>query len=209
MKFETFRKQVQRVPVFSTTLLSTLTEKAGTLKVQLSGWKKKGLIVPLRKGLYVLNSEDRHIEPSRFYLANQILIPSYVSLESALSYHELIPEFVAGTTSVTVRKTCEFRNEFGGFFYHHLKPEAYGGFQSVQESEKISFLMAVPEKAIIDFLYLNLGKFHPKDKSAFEASYRFQNCEQLAPKKLAAYARSFGTKKLQGILDLFMEVCVR
>ena len=123
MRYSQFRRRVRSLPVIPTSLLGTLTPHRGTLKVQLSLWKKKGLLRPLRRGLYVLNAEDRRVEPSPFYLANQIYFPSYVSLESALAFYGFIPEFVAATTSVTTRKTCRFENEFGIFTYQHIRPE--------------------------------------------------------------------------------------
>ncbi len=209
MKYDEFKQKVRGLPVFSSTLLSALTEQGETLKVQLTGWKKKGWILGLRKGLYVLNRDDRQIEPSHFFLANQIFIPSYVSLESALAFYGLIPEFVAATTSVTSRKTCEFTNEFGVFTYQHLQPKSYTGFTTIKESEKISYLIAAPEKAVVDFIYLNLASFGAKDRNIFKESYRFQNCDKLKIRKLADYAASFETKKLCEIIGLFIEETIR
>lgn len=205
MKYHDFKQRVKGLPVFSSTLVSSLTDQAETLKVQLTGWKKKGWIIGLRKGLYALSRDDRRIEPPHFFLANQILIPSYVSLESALAYYGLIPEFVAATTSVTARKTCEFKNAFGAFTYQHVQPKGYTGFAAMRETEKISYLVATPEKAVVDFLYLNLSRFKTKDKHIFRESYRFQNCEKLKTVKLANYAACFQTKKLLDITGLFIK----
>ena len=209
MKYTAFKEQVRPLPLISSGTLAQLSSNAGTLKVQLSQWKKKGLISSLRKGLYVLNKHDRSVEPSSFYLANQIFIPSYVSLESALAYYGLIPEFVSSITSITVRKTCTFKNEFGVFNYRHVKPAAYTGFVSVQESQKMSVLMALPEKAVVDFMYLNLSDFDAKDEEIFEQSYRFQNCENLDSKKLKAYANYFNTRKLKDIVETFIKTVIR
>jgi predicted transcriptional regulator of viral defense system len=64
----------------------------GILRVQLSNWEKKGLITRLKQGLYVLNENNRKIEPSRIFLANSLYSPSYVSTAYALGYYDLIPE---------------------------------------------------------------------------------------------------------------------
>lgn len=212
MKYAEFKNKIKEFPVFTTAMLRMLagnTGNIGALKVQLSHWKKKGLVVPLRKGLYLLNREDRKTEPSLFYLANQIFIPSYVSLESALAYYGLIPEFVGASTSVTARKTCAFRNEFGIFTYQHVKTAAYTGFVSVRESGKPSFLAATPEKAVVDLIYLNLEKCRPQDRHIFVKSYRFQNGESLHSKKLVMYAKKFGTRKLLEVVQMFIEEVVR
>ncbi|MBI3590084.1 MAG: hypothetical protein HY094_01740 [Candidatus Melainabacteria bacterium] len=209
MKFIEFKQKIKTLPVFSTGLLSSLTDDVETLKVQLSMWKKKGLIVPIRRGLYLLNKEDRKIEPSLFYLANQMFIPSYVSLESALAYYGLIPEFVAQVTSVTSRKTCKFKNEVGVFSYQHLHPKCFTGFNNMKELNDLSVLIANPEKAVVDFLYLNLSKFNISDRKIFTESYRFQNCEKLNKKKIKAYGNLFGSKKLTSICDLFIEELIK
>ena len=209
MQYKAFKQKIKSLPLFSSSMLSSLTKNDDTLKVQLSIWKKKGLISSLRKGLYVLGSEEREIEPSPFYLANQIFIPSYVSMESALAYYGLIPEFIAATTSVTVRKTCKFKNEFGLFTYQHVISPGYTGFEVIQETQNIKVLIAIPEKAIVDFLYLNLSKFSVSDILPFTRSYRFQNCEKLSKRKIRNYAQLFRSKKLIAISESFINEVVK
>lgn len=208
MKYLTLKQKIKHLPVFSTSFINTLSNDVKTLKVQISTWKKKGLVVPLRKGLYVLEKKEREIEPPRSYLANQIFFPSYVSMESALFYYGLIPEFVAQVTSVTTRKTCRFKNEFGTFTYQHVQPKAFTGFNSIEDAG-LKSLIASPEKAIIDFIYLNLSRFNEKDSKIFEESYRFQNCESLSKKKIKFYAKLFNSKKLITISNLFIKELVK
>src|SRR5687767_9428916 len=65
---------------------------------------KEGVIQSVKKGLYVAGpalNVDRKPEP--FLLANHILGPSYVSVETALAYHGLIPERVYEIASMTTR----------------------------------------------------------------------------------------------------------
>lgn len=204
MDFSAFKQRVKSLPVISTSTLGVITDKVETLKVQISHWKKKGWVTSLRKGLYLLGPQDRTVEPPLFYLANQIFIPSYVSLESALAHYRLIPEFVSAATSVTVRKTCRFENAFGVFTYQHLRPEGFFGFEPTRVSEDLTALVATPEKAVVDFLYFNLPRFSVSDPSVFTDSYRFQNISGLGPKRLRAYAKRFGTKKLLSVVELFI-----
>ena len=58
MNYRTFKNKIKSLPLFSTSMLGALTEDVDTLRVQISTWKKKGLICSLRKGLYVLNPEE-------------------------------------------------------------------------------------------------------------------------------------------------------
>ena len=126
-------------------------------------------------------------------------------MESALAYYGLVPEFVAATTSITTRATRRFRNDFGLFTYQHLSVKGYTGFLSIGESESFSFLLAMPEKAVIDFIYLNLEKFTAKDADIFVNSYRFQNCASLKARKLRDYARCFTSGKLNAVVELFIK----
>ena len=208
MKYFKLKQKIKSFPLFSSSMLKE-KKRGNILKVQLSQWRKKGLILQLRKGLYTLSKDERIIEPTCFYLANQIFLPSYISLESALSFYGLIPEFVAETTSVTSRKTCTFINEFGTFTYRHIKRDGYGGFVSLKENNHFSILMATREKALIDFIYLNLSKFNTDDSSIFSESYRFQNCDSLSKKKLKIYAKSFKSKKLLLIIELFIREIIK
>jgi len=77
---------------------STHISYMGILRVQLSNREKKGLIIRLKQGLYVLNENNRKIEPSRIFLANSLYSPSYVSTAYALGYYDLIPEKVEDGT---------------------------------------------------------------------------------------------------------------
>jgi predicted transcriptional regulator of viral defense system len=185
--------------------LGTLTDEVDTLRVQLSHWKKKGWISSLKRGLYVLGPEERVVEPSLFYLANQIYLPSYVSLESALAFHDLIPEFVGGTTSVTPRKTARFENVFGVFTYQTIDSKVYEGFESQKDPQGLTTLVARPEKALVDFFYLNLSDFDPRNPRLFYDSYRLQNLENLDRKRLREFTERFETKKLSAVVDTFLE----
>ena len=117
------------------------------------GWTEqaKKLIIKLKRGFYVLNENDRKVTPSRFYIANRLYGPSYISMESALSFYGFIPEQVSALTSVTTKKTLRIRNDSGDFLYQHIKPETFRGFKAAKDNTGFDFFIAVPEKAIVDF----------------------------------------------------------
>src|SRR5689334_8528842 len=71
-------------------------------------WLAQGKLMHIRKGLYLLTDVLGYSEkPHPFELAHYIYAPSYISLESALSYHKLIPEAVYTTTSVCIKRSKE------------------------------------------------------------------------------------------------------
>jgi len=203
MKYSEFKKKLLDIPVFSFAQLKSLYGNTQVLKNQLTRWVRKELILKLRKGIYILNSEDRKIIPSRMFVANQLYFPSYVSTECALAFYDLIPERVADITSVTTKKTASFKNEFGNFVYQHIKSEYFDGFRKMTDEDKSTFFIASPEKAIVDFFYLNLKELKPDDSRAFEESYRFQNLSILSRNKIIGFAKKFKSKKLIAVVRTF------
>lgn len=123
-------------------------------------WQEKGYILKLRNRWYAFNDEESY-ENIVWLAANLIYVPSYVSLHSALSWYNLIPEMIATTTSVTTRKTNRFSTPLGSFDYHSIKPELFG-FGYILEDMGPSgkgtsrqIMVATPQKAILDFFYIN------------------------------------------------------
>lgn len=201
MNYQEFKKKIKDLPLFSSSLLGAFPGNPLTLRNELNIWQKKGLVIKLRRGLYVLNREDRRIEPSRAFIASQLFAPSYISTQYALSYYGLIPERVADLTSVTTRKTAAFKNQFGIFIYQHLKTSCFCGFEEKKDENGFSYFIAEPEKALVDFFYLNLADFTVDDIRVFEESYRLKRDRSLEVKKIRDYARNFNNKKLLRIVE--------
>ena len=119
----------------------------------LTRWVKKDLLVKLRNGFYTF-PEYLEETAAPFYIANKIYRPSYISLHSALAFYGLIPEAVVQITSVTPLKTIEFKNKFGIFSYKSVQPALIFGYDLKPFIKSIAILMAQPEKALLDLLYL-------------------------------------------------------
>ena len=116
-------------------------------------WQKNGYIISLRKGWYAF--ADLIYEPDYArYFANKIYSPSYISLHTALSFYGIIPEAVIAITSVTTQKTCSYNNEFGQYTYQTIQPDLHWGFEPKTMRDGKQYMMAVPEKALMDLLYL-------------------------------------------------------
>lgn len=116
-------------------------------------WFQKGLLIRLRQGLYTF-PENKTKPNFDFYAANRIYRPSYISIHSALSFYGLIPEAIFQTTSVSTLKTASFKNDFGTFVYKTINAKLMYGYNSKKIDAERYFLIADPEKAIMDLLYL-------------------------------------------------------
>jgi predicted transcriptional regulator of viral defense system len=119
----------------------------------LTRWINKGYLLRLRRGLFTF-PEYKAKPQYVYYFANRIYSPSYVSLHSALSFYGMIPEAVVQITSVTSLKTAYYKNDFGEYSYKSLKKELMFGYELKSVSDTCSMQFAMPEKALLDLLYL-------------------------------------------------------
>ena len=155
-----------------------------------------GDIIRIKKGLYCFGEAFRREPISREYLANLILGPSYVSLEYALSFHGLIPERVEHLTSVTTQRSRSFTTPMGHFSYHTLSNPRYAVGACLETSESVRFLMASPEKALVDKVWKD-KRFGGRRVSEF-APYLLEDL-RIDPDGLRALDRS----RLRTVVDAY------
>lgn len=84
------------------------------------GLKAQGILEPLKRGLYIAGPSVTDKKPDVMLVANHLLGPSYVSVETALSYYGLIPERVYETSSMTTKASRSFNTAMGLFTYTRL-----------------------------------------------------------------------------------------
>ncbi len=119
---------------------------------------KKGDLIRLTRGNYILNNRYLNSLFSKPYLANRLLAHSFVSAESALSFHGWIPERVSETVSICAfGRSRTFNTPIGQFSYHTVPVDPahfYTGVELLKESEHHLYI-ASPLRAILDLIYLN------------------------------------------------------
>lgn len=162
-------------------------QSSNTLKHLLHRLKQEKIIERLIKGKYVFLYAKR--EPSDFEIASFLLSPSYVSLESALSYYGILEQFVYGIISVTTQKSHEFKVRGKRYTYVRVKPEYYEDFIKLD-----NFLIATKEKAIFDFAYLTYNGLRSK-----------QTLQDILAKEGEAGLRSYLTVKAKGRFLKFIQ----
>jgi hypothetical protein len=139
------------------TLLDTIQGYAQP-RMKISSLLAKGIIVRVKKGLYIYGESQRRRPFCRELLANLIYGPSYVSLEYALHYHGLTPERVETVTSVTCGRSRSFDTPVGAFSYRKIPLEAFRtGMDRVEQDAGRCFLIAIPEKALADRIVAERG----------------------------------------------------
>lgn len=147
-------------------------------KVTASRYVRQGLLLRLKKNLYVLrevwNSASKE---DKFRLSNLGQSPSYVSLTTALEYYEYTTQMQQDFfESVAIRRTKEI--QVNGNIFRYTKIDERLFFEFKKEN---GFFIASPEKALLDSFYLMSYGRYSLDISALDADkFNRQKINQLS-----------------------------
>jgi predicted transcriptional regulator of viral defense system len=152
MLLDTVRRAIGTDAPFSIRDLALIDP--GFRQPTLAEWNRKGQVRMLARGWYVF--ADAQVDlPLLFDVGCQAYPPAYVSLESALSWYELVPETVRAITLVGTRTTRTSVADAATFIWRTVKPLRWFGYRAVEYGRGRRFLIAEPEKAVLDYLYLH------------------------------------------------------
>ncbi len=193
---------VGKEPVFSSALLLAGRVSPEGLSQQLARWTKTGKLIQLRRGLYALAGAYRKVEPHPFLVANQLRQPSYVSLQSALAYYGMIPEYVPVVTSATTQRPGLVETPLGNFLYKHLKAPFFKGFRLLEIEAGQRIFLASPEKSLLDLVYLTPGA----DSREYLEELRLGNFPVLNMQTLREMAHDSGSPKLRRAVERIGEL---
>ncbi len=192
MKLETFLDRVRGLPVIDAEDLLVGVADAGPVKVQMSRWHKSGKLIKLKNNIYLLAENLRKVDIYEPYIASVLKNPSYISLEKALEYYGLIPEAVPVYTCVTTKRPEKIATPIARFDYRHIKTGLFWGYEPVSVNKQTAFF-ATPEKALLDFFYLNGCRIN----EGYLDEMRLQNFSKINLSRLIKFAKKFEN---QGIL---------
>lgn len=203
-----FKQELEDIKAVSTTLKTKDLKDISTSKNLLHKMAYHGKGKRLKKGLYQLDDTL-----SAYQVANIMVEPSYVSLETILSQYSIIPDSVTSYTSVSTKKTQSYNNSYGTFYYSSIKKEYYFGFTyEYREDYAYWVFVADKEKALLDYFYLrskllklsvydyvhikkwNFDTSAGKKIFSWFESERFENLEVIDFKVLHTYARKMNKK---------------
>lgn len=106
---------------------------------------RQNILQKLERDKYMLVGESAH----DFRIANFLYEPSYISLEAALNFHGVLSQFPYEVASMTTRKPVTKTIDEKTYRYARIKKSLFWGYEPIQ-----GFLVAQPEKALLDLLYL-------------------------------------------------------
>ncbi len=201
MNYLDFRTALYSFEVFCIRDIEKLFPKFDSRR--LVEWQRKGYIQKLINKWYVFADipiNDR----LRNRISNCLHRPSYISLESALSHYGLIPEAVYSVQNITTRKTIAYETIAGTFNYRSIKAQLFFGYE-VNNKQAIPLLIASPEKAILDYLYLNHQLNTIEDIEGLRLNMTTFN-ETINKDRLISYAACFESKTLNKRLNLLNKI---
>ncbi len=144
MDFENLLKLVGVEPIFETSLLLAGTVNPDIVRLQLTRWTNSGRVYQLRRGLYTIAPPYQKTKPHPFLIANHMQRASYVSNQSALSFHDMISETMQATVSVTAGRTERLETPLGVFEFRHVRHDLLSGYHMVKLGDDQQALVAGP-----------------------------------------------------------------
>lgn len=141
--------------VFTTGDLCRLAGKsASTVTQSLNNLVREGILVKVYRGVWA--DKSKSLSP---YAAINSLFSSqrvYVSFTSALHLHGIIGQIPQGITLASIGHSKRLFTALGSFSLHKVSADFFKGFDWYRGGD--AFLIAEPEKALIDCLYLSTRK---------------------------------------------------
>jgi len=129
---------------------------------------ESGEIIQVKRGLYIAGPDaetQESVDPR--VLSGLVYGPSYVSLETALSHHGMIPERVAEITCMTAKRARVFDTPVGRFRYRPIPERAFAVGLNRESARGGAYLIASPEKALCDRVAQARGLSAQRDLPAF------------------------------------------
>lgn len=191
MKYDDLLKKVANLPCFTVGFLAA-GQNLAKIRLQISRWVKTGRLIRLNKGLYTLAEPYQKTAPEKFSIANAIKTPSYVSMQSALAFYGMIPEYVPLVTSVTTTRPGIIETPLGRFDFRHINKKFFWGYTKIELSNGQNAFLAYPEKALLDLIYLT-SRGNSKD---FIEQLRLQNLGKIDKNILKEFAKKTCSTKL-------------
>ena len=171
-------------------------------------WKQKDYLYKLTNKWYCFTNIPNTLGV-QYLISNSLCKPSYLSLESALWYYELINEasFLNEAPSlvhaITQHKTVMYDTPKGNYNYRKIKPSLFLGYDTI-ELDGIKIQMACKEKALVDFLYFNASLNSLSKLSSI--NWNATQMELLNWKLVADFQKSFQSKALNRRVDLLKKL---
>jgi len=165
-------------------------------------------LIRIKRGLYILNSEISGIKWSKFHIANQALPHSYITAETALAYHNWIPESVTTVISTTARtRFKKYTTPFGELLYYPIPIHDYEFYTSIKRVtlDQYSFLIATPLRALLAYVYIRKQDWQGLHFLTDSLRIEFDNINAIDYREIIKLKRVYRSNRVKYFLDKLTE----
>ncbi len=186
--------------IFTTREIAMSSGKSLSVATQsLNNLVRDGVLAKICRGVWMKEGNEA-VSP---YAVIPYLFPrhrAYISFITALHLHGIIEQIPQVTTLASTDHSRIIRTKAGVFHTHHIAPSFFAGFGWYKGNA--GFLIAEPEKALVDSLYLSAHRkrqFGHFPELRFPGSFSFKRAKAWADKINGPAARVYVKSKLEAI----------
>ena len=206
LKYRRVINNLSNVPFFDTVTVQQLlgVSKKATYE-NINRWIKQGRLIQLKKGLYTtqeyyktLNNKQVYLE----FLANNLRVPSYLSLEYVLQKYSILTEQVFAYTSITLKTKRMYTNALGTFIYRQISLKLFAGFKQLN-IDGFTIYQATKAKALFDYLYLKFLNYQViNTQNIIDLRLNLDQVTKTDLQELAKYCRLAQISKFKNLPNL-------
>lgn len=208
MKLETIKNKTDKLLLFEKKSLRLLEKDNNTLDANIKYWLKNSDLVALKKGTYLFkekyikeDKKDDYLE----YIANQLIQPSYVSLEYVMAKYQLLSESARAITSVSIKSSREFYNSLGVWRYYSVPQKLFIGYK-IKYFQGQPIAEATKAKAVFDFLYLRFRRGAKVNRERIDSlRLNWENLNNQDLKELNSYFELIPQKRWESLKKIIKE----
>lgn len=210
MKLEKIKEKTKNLLIFNKNYLRLLEKDSNNLNANIKYWLKNNDIISLKNGTYIFkdtfekeNDKDLYLE----YLANQLLKPSYLSLEYVLAKYQIMSEPVRSLTSISLKSSRDFNNKIGTWRYYQTPKDLFTGF-SFKSFKGQDIAIASKAKALFDFLYLRFRRGPmPTVENIKKLRLNLENLSINDQKEFYSYFNLISGKRWDTLKEIMKKIC--
>lgn len=186
-------------PVFRTAdIMAALDIQKSHASKVLDRLAQHGHVLKLKRGLWAM---PENLEPLALVQHLTAPFPSYVSLQSALYYNGMISQIPEVIYCVSLARTRINKTPIATISVHHIPGNFFFGYEP---RGKHHVMMALPEKALLDILYLSSSRsrlFAVLPEVEFLPQFRIKKAYTMIKKIGDMRRRSLVLKRFEQLLD--------